>query len=208
MNWSQYYPILKTKPELGKPTIADIGCGFGGLLIALSPEFPDKLIIGMEIRVQVTNYVEDRIIALRQQHAAENGYQNIAVLRANTMKFFPNFFQHGQLEKIFFCFPDPHFKQKKHKARIVTSTLASEYAYALKPDGVIYTITDVLDLHEWMVEHLTKHPLFERQNQEWEKSDVCVRKMTYETEEGKKVARNKGSKYIACFRRLPDPQWI
>ena len=27
--------------------IADIGCGFGGLLFALAPKFPDTLILGM-----------------------------------------------------------------------------------------------------------------------------------------------------------------
>ena len=28
--------------------MADIGCGFGGLLVALSPLFPDTLMIGMQ----------------------------------------------------------------------------------------------------------------------------------------------------------------
>jgi tRNA G46 methylase TrmB len=28
--------------------------------------------------------------------------------------------------------------------------------------GLLYTITDVKDLHEWMVEHISDHPLFER----------------------------------------------
>lgn len=208
MDWTKLYPVLKEQPDLsnGRPVIADIGCGFGGLLVALSPLFPQKLILGMEIRVQVTEYVEDRIIALRQQNKEQKAYQNIAVLRGNAMKFFPNFFDKSQLEKIFFCFPDPHFKQRKHKARIVTSTLVSEYAYALKPDGVVYTITDVLDLHEWMVKHLEEHPLFERLSKEWEAEDECVKQMLVETEEGKKVARNKGDKFVACFRRLPDPE--
>ncbi|ANB11611.1 Trm8p [Sugiyamaella lignohabitans] len=205
MDWKNLYPILESKPELGKPTIADIGCGFGGLLAALSPKLPNNLILGMEIRVQVTNYVEDRIIALRKKFANEGaGYQNIAVLRGNAMKFLPNFFEKGQLEKMFFCFPDPHFKQRKHKARIVTTTLLSEYAFVLRPGGIIYTITDVKDLHEWMVKHLEAHPLFERLPEEWERQDICVKVMTTETEEGKKVSRNKGSKYIACFKRLED----
>lgn len=26
--------------------IADIGCGFGGLLVALAPKFPDTLLLG------------------------------------------------------------------------------------------------------------------------------------------------------------------
>jgi tRNA G46 methylase TrmB len=46
-------------------------------------------------------------------------------LRANTMKFLPNFFTKAQLNKIFLCFPDPHFKARKHKARIVSTTLNS-----------------------------------------------------------------------------------
>lgn len=207
MDWTKLYPVLKEHPERGVPKVADIGCGFGGLLVALAPELKDKLVIGMEIRVQVTEYVQDRIIALRKQHSNEDvDYQNIAVIRANAMKFLPNFFAKSQLEKIFLCFPDPHFKQRKHKARIVTSTLASEYAYALQPNGIIYTITDVLDLHEWMVKHLEEHPLFQRLSKEWEESDNCVKIMTHETEEGKKVARNNGSKYIACFRRIPDEE--
>ena len=71
-----------------------------------------------------------------------------------------------------------------------------------------YTITDVLDLHEWMVKHLEEHPLFERLSKEWESQDKCVSIMRDATEEGKKVARNKGDKYIACFVRLPTPEII
>lgn len=211
MDWTKLYPHY-VDPESGKMTkkvtIADIGCGFGGLLVDLSPEFPDDLILGMEIRVQVTNYVEDRIIALRTNHVKEQGYQNINVLRGNAMKFLPNFFQKGQLSKMFFCFPDPHFKQRKHKARIITNTLLSEYAYVLREGGIVYTITDVKDLHDWMVKHLTEHPLFERLPEEWEEEDSCVRIMRHATEEGKKVERKKGDKFVACFRRLPTPEII
>lgn len=209
MDWTRLYPYFIDPNDstklTKKVTIADIGCGFGGLMVDLAPEFKEELILGMEIRVQVTNYVEDRIIALRQQNLnKEANYQNINVIRGNAMKFLPNFFEKSQLEKIFFCFPDPHFKQRKHKARIVTNTLLSEYAYVLKEGGVIYTITDVLDLHEWMVKHLDEHPLFERLDEEFEKTDPCVRIMTHSTEEGKKVTRNKGNKYIKCYRRLPN----
>lgn len=34
------------------------------------------------------------------------------------------------------------------------------FCFVLK--GLIYTITDVKDLHDWMVEHVVPHPLFER----------------------------------------------
>ncbi|AQZ17375.1 TRM8 (YDL201W) [Zygosaccharomyces parabailii] len=211
MDWAKLYPEFQdqsTGEMTNQVTIADIGCGFGGLLVDLSPEFPNDLILGMEIRVQVTNYVEDRIIALRNNHAKDKGYQNISVLRGNAMKFLPNFFHKGQLSKMFFCFPDPHFKQRKHKARIITNTLLSEYAYVLREGGVIYTITDVKDLHDWMVKHLEEHPLFRRLGSEWESKDRCVQIMTHATEEGKKVERKNGDKFVACFERLANPTII
>jgi tRNA G46 methylase TrmB len=66
MDWSPYYPAFvvpqepgsdelstnalsqeKIIPQLVKDVeIADIGCGFGGLLVALAPMLPDKLLLG------------------------------------------------------------------------------------------------------------------------------------------------------------------
>ncbi|EWC43999.1 tRNA (guanine-N(7)-)-methyltransferase [Drechslerella stenobrocha 248] len=240
MDWSDYFPAYFSKKrklddttddsveseqppadsnngttlDRKKVEVADIGCGFGGLLISLAPTFPDTLILGMEIRTQVTAYVQDRINALRTQSLSRKGgdqeevpggYQNIGVIRGNAMKFLPNFFEKHQLSKMFFCFPDPHFKARKHKARIISPTLLSEYAYILRPGGIIYTITDVEDLHLWMAKHLDEHPMFERLPEEEQEEDVCVKIMRTDTEEGKKVARNKGSKWVACFRKIEDP---
>lgn len=81
----------------------------------------------MEIRTSVTEFVQSKVKALRAQNAESDptAYQNVACVRANSMKFLPNFFERGQLKKIFLCFPDPHFKARKHKARIVSLTLNS-----------------------------------------------------------------------------------
>jgi len=202
----------------------DIGCGFGGLTVALAEAFPDKISMGLEIREQVTNYVGLRILAGRQAYrsalAANNEtlphhFCNASVLRTNAMKTLPNYFRKGQLEKLFFCFPDPHFKKKNFRRRIVNSSLLSIYSHFLKPGGNIYCITDVLDLHEWMRDCLLKHPGFEEvygtekdgvrkendvgseENADENKldpklqkifdEDKCVQLIHTETEEGKKV---------------------
>ncbi|PSR78646.1 PXA domain-domain-containing protein [Coniella lustricola] len=195
--------VKKPKVLTQNVEVADIGCGFGGLLMALGPLMPDTLCLGLEIRTSVTEYVEGKVRALRNQSRLEgkNQYQNIACLRANTMKFLPNFFRKAQLSKIFICFPDPHFKAKKHKARIVSTQINSEYAYVLRPGGIVYTITDVKDLHEWMVSHFEAHPAFERVSLEEQEADECVRVMSTETEESKKVSRNQGQKFVALYRR-------
>jgi tRNA (guanine-N7-)-methyltransferase len=268
MDWSQHYPAYVATTEEGHSSseqnqtltttsgfpkmsqqveVADIGCGFGGLLFALAPKLPNTLLLGMEIRVSVTEYVQEKAKALRVQAQAQaqgkmvqvqdqqsdpatvatttadkykpshdtnniaippgTTYQNVSCIRANTMKFLPNFFTKHQLKKIFLCFPDPHFKARKHKARIVSSTLNAEYAYALAPGGKVYTITDVEDLHEWMVERFEAHPSFERVGDAEVEADECVAVMREETEEGKKVTRNKGRKFVAVFRRGEDPEW-
>lgn len=158
----------------------------------------------MEIRVKVTDFVQRRILALREQAAAgsETTYQNVAVIRANAMKFLPNFFHRAQLSKMFFLFPDPHFKRKKHKARIISQTLLSEYAYILQPGGRLYTVTDVRDLHDWMVKHLDAHPSFERLAEAELADDPVVAAIMDRTEEGQKVTRNQGDKFPAVYRRL------
>lgn len=42
------------------------------------------------------------------------------------------------------------------------NALLAEYAYVLQPGGMLYTITDVLDLHKWMASHGDEHPAFDR----------------------------------------------
>lgn len=47
------------------PTILDIGCGYGGLLFALSTLCPNDLIVGYEIRDTIAEFVGKKIWALR-----------------------------------------------------------------------------------------------------------------------------------------------
>ncbi len=84
MNWGTIYPKYfdaktgKSKVQEGegegegrKVEFADVGCGFGGLLMQLAPLYPERLMLGLEIRVHVTQYVHDKIVALRL--AAQQG---------------------------------------------------------------------------------------------------------------------------------------
>ena len=68
MDWSVHYPafvdpasessttqdggtahITSRKRMMRQVEVADIGCGFGGLLFALAPKMPDTLIMGMPL---------------------------------------------------------------------------------------------------------------------------------------------------------------
>jgi tRNA (guanine-N7-)-methyltransferase len=176
--------------------------------MALAPLLPNNVILGMEIRGKVSEYVRLRIVAARKEHEGKN-FENCSVLRTNSMKFLPNFFPRASLEKLFFCFPDPHFKRKNHPRRIVSERLLSEYAYLLKPKtGRLYCITDVKDLHEWHVARCDAHPLFRRLTDEATEADPCVSVMKTETEEGQKVARAEGEKYYAVYERIENAEGV
>jgi len=211
-HYEEFYARREGKAEEAealKVRFADIGCGFGGLLVRLSPLFPDKLMLGMEIRDKVSEYVKERCLALRRERAgagdSEGTYENISCVRANAMKNLPQYFEKGQLEKLFFLFPDPHFKQSNHRRRIVSTTLLAEYAYVLKEGGILYTITDVEELGQWMSDHMTAHPMFERVPEVELAADPVVALLYTGTEEGQKVERNAGSTFLNVFRRIANP---
>jgi len=220
-DWSGLYPkYFQTKEfndqninteinenEKKKIVFADVGCGYGGLLEALGKVYPNELSLGIEIRPKVVEYVNMRIDKLRETNKNEIiDYQNCAVFNTNAMKFLPNYFEKGQLKKLFFLFPDPHFKVANHRRRIINSTLLAEYAYVLGIGGKIYTITDVLDLHQWMVKHIEEHPLFERVPDEENEQDQIIPFVKNSSEEAKKVEKSGGSKYLAVFRRIGNAE--
>ena len=48
---------------------------------------------------------------------------------------------------------------KNHRRRIVSIHSLSEFAYVLRPGGLLYTITDVKELYQWHLRHLEAHPV-------------------------------------------------
>ena len=72
----------------------------------------------------------------------------------------------------------------------------------MKTGARAYTITDVEDLHNWMVGCFEEHRLFKRLNDDELAEDVIVPELDKCTEEGQKVARNGGKTFLAVFEKL------
>lgn len=173
------------------------------------------------MRPKASEYARLRIAAHRQEHKSKKQsddgtddindnnnnslHENCSVLKSNFMKFLINLFPKSSIDKMFFCFPDPHFKKKNHPRRMISSKLLSEYAYLLKPGiGRLHCITDVEDLHNWHVEKCDGHPMFARIEEDELAKDVCVDAMKKETEESKKVDRAGSGKYYCDYQRVSD----
>lgn len=117
------------------------------------------------------------------------------------MIFLPNFFSKASLQKIFVLFPDPQFKKRKRKARIVSKQMGEVYSYLLDFGGRIYISTDVQELFEYMVDSLSfVSSLFRLQQKDCELDPLYV--YTYsETDESKRAAIKTGKTYSAIFEK-------
>lgn len=68
----------KEKRTRAQVDFADMGCGCAGLLVELAPLSTDTWMLGLGMRVKVSDYVQDRTVALRA--APGGGVQHIACL--------------------------------------------------------------------------------------------------------------------------------
>ncbi|KAK8887677.1 tRNA (guanine-N(7)-)-methyltransferase (tRNA(m7G46)-methyltransferase) [Tritrichomonas musculus] len=204
IDWSDFYPILNT--EEGQkivdktPSILDIGCGYGGMSFALGELFPEKLILGLEIRCVASSFVHDKVVAYRSTGKAKN----VAVQWANTMRTLMRYIEPHSVDKIFVLFPDPHFKKRKMKWRIISPQLMDEYAYIMKENSRFYLVTDVKDYFDYAVPIIEHHPLFQKMETVESMKDKCLQAALTSTEESKKVDRNNGDKYSALFVRVSN----
>lgn len=208
-------------PEKSNPTVefVDVGCAFGGMLFELAPLFPSTCMLGLEIRSKVVAFAREKAEAFRNEAksivssaeedpaspVARHDYQNVWFDQLNVMKFGSNCFERGQLSKLFFCYPDPHWKRKNIRRRIISPSLAQEYAYWLKPGGLLYTVSDVEELETWMVDSLGKCPLFRRLTDEElssEEHQKILKVVVNSSEDAQRTERKGLQKHFAVHVRL------
>ena len=182
-------------------SVVDVGCGYGALLENMSKSLENgSLALGLEIRDKVTNYVGERIKGLRL-NTDNKEFNNISVMRSNTMKLLLNYFYKGQLDKLFFCFADPHFKRTNHRKRIINQYLLNEYAYLLGKGGKLYIITDVEELYIWERNMLNQNKCFKEMNKDEIEKDEFTGFMK-NTNEARKVIKNDGKMYYSIYERV------
>lgn len=199
IDWSDFFPILKSDNnniEEKYPTMLDIGCGYGGTTIELSNKYPKKLILAFEIRTIVTSYLEDKLNILYNNNLC----QNCSVQLCNVMRNLTRYIKSQTIEKMFILFPDPHFKNRNAKRRIITLQLLDEYAYVLKKKGRLYLTTDVRKYFNEAKEIFDQHPLFRIvENPE---DDECFELSKTSSEESDRVKKNGGTIFGFIYERV------
>jgi tRNA (guanine-N7-)-methyltransferase len=147
------------EPE--KPLLLDIGCARGRFLLKMAEAVPDRNYLGVEIRHQLVDEAN--------RLADEAGFRNLRYEFCNAMLWIGRLLEEipkGILQTVTIQFPDPWFKKKHAKRRMVTPELADTIEEQLATGGSLFIQTDIDFLADEMFELFRTRPAF--------KEIVCV----------------------------------
>ncbi len=126
----------------------EIGSGHGGLALAFAAARPDCDLVAVEWRKKFADWTRAR--------AAAAGLKNLVVLGADARVELPRLLGPESLAAIHLHFPDPWWKRRHQKRRIVDDATAALWRSWLRPGGLLDVRTDVLERAVDMLEVLER----------------------------------------------------
>ena len=123
----------------------DIGCAAGEFLFDLALVNPNWNYLGIEIR--------EKLVKTAKLRVKEREIKNLYFLFGNANNILNNF--QGKLilqnvKSISFNFPDPWFKKRHNKRRVIQPEFINILANSLQKGSIIFIKTDVKDLYDYM----------------------------------------------------------
>jgi len=121
-----------------RPLLLDIGCARGRFLLRMAEAEPKWNYLGVEIREPLVNEAN--------RLAAEAGLTNVHYAFCNAMLWLDRLLEgipDGVLQNVTIQFPDPWFKKKHAKRRMVNEEMVETIARHLAPGGRVFVQTDI-----------------------------------------------------------------
>jgi tRNA (guanine-N7-)-methyltransferase len=116
----------------------ELGCADARFLFELAPRFPERLFIGLEIRKPLVEQVNEE--------AQQLGLPNLQAHFCHINIDLPSLIGDRSLARVFVNFPDPWFKRRHQKRRLMNDELVEVLHRKLRPDGELFFQSDVYDL--------------------------------------------------------------
>ena len=123
----------------------DIGCASGDFLFDISLVNTKWNYIGIEIR--------ERLVKIAKLKMQEREIKNLYFVFGNANNILhdiKNKFIFENLKSISFNFPDPWFKKRHYKRRVIQKDFINTLSNLLQKESLIFIKTDVKDLFDYM----------------------------------------------------------
>jgi tRNA (guanine-N7-)-methyltransferase len=122
------------------PIILELGCGRGEYTVGLAGLYPDRNIIGIDIKgARMWRGAKDAHIL---------GLSNATFLRTR-IEVTGSFFAPGEVDEIWLTFPDPQMKRIREKKRLSGPQFLNLYRKYLKNGGIVHLKTDCRELYDY-----------------------------------------------------------
>ncbi|MBK9216916.1 MAG: tRNA (guanosine(46)-N7)-methyltransferase TrmB [Chloracidobacterium sp.] len=168
-----------------RPIFLDLGCARGRFLLRMAEAEPSWNYLGIEIR--------EALVTEANRLAAEAGSQNLHYVFCNAMLWLDRLLEAiptGSLQAVAIQFPDPWFKKKHAKRRMVNGEMIRTIARRLAPGGSVFVQTDI----EFLADEI--FDLF-RASGEFEETEIDMSPFLVQTERERAVL----DKGLAVYRR-------
>ena len=139
------------------PIHLDIGSAKGEFLIELAINYPNWNFLGLEIREQ--------LVSSSEKKRKQMGLENLSFLYCNvniSLDEWLSDLDRDQLKRVSIQFPDPWFKRKHLKRRVLKKSLLSSIASAISHNGELFIQSDILKLIEYMSSVIDDNIYFDR----------------------------------------------
>lgn len=157
LEWEKIYA------KLNQPLHLDIGSAKGKFALQMSQLEPNWNFLGLEIR--------EPLVIDANRMRDESGQTNLYYLFCNannSLKPLLSSLPAGILQRVSIQFPDPWFKNRHAKRRVVQPELVTELAAYLAPEGIIFLQSDIEFVAVEMRSRFLENPAFQIQNNgEW-----------------------------------------
>jgi tRNA (guanine-N7-)-methyltransferase len=124
---------LFTTPD--RPLHVEVGSGKGHFLVTESGFRPQDNFLGIEIAKKYARFAAYR--------CAQQGRSNVRVLAGDAVKFVRESIPNSAADSVHIYFPDPWWKARHRKRRVVRAELIEAIERILKPQGRLHFWTDV-----------------------------------------------------------------
>lgn len=133
--------------------VVEIGSNRGLFLSRLARQWHDRTLLGIEWRKKYVDWGNETL--------AMEGIQNASFLQGDANLALPIVADNGQIADVFILFPDPWWKKRHRKRRIIQPHFLDLLGRKMSAGGHLWIRTDVGPLADDMRSIIDQHPAFE-----------------------------------------------
>lgn len=131
------------------PLEIEVGSGKGLFLQNAAQNNPDHNFLGIEVSRKYARFAAARLARRKLDHAI--------MLHGDGLRLFREFVADNSVAAVHVYFPDPWWKKRHHKRRVLTDAFVGDVARALEPQGRLHFWTDVKEYFDASLLLIVEH---------------------------------------------------